>query len=122
MALGGRPAFVRGTRSLESVRRQARTVADTYNLGRLSESGEGDSAVLRRAQWGKTVFRVADESRNQRRLKLDPHVPGHRQAGDAAFGVVVSRTSGPGPEKLAGLRQRQVFESIGYTSTWSPRE
>src|ERR1039458_1051196 len=48
-------------------------------------------------------------------------MPGHPQAGDAAFEVVVSKTWGPGPEKLASLRQRQVFESIDYTSTWSPK-
>lgn len=55
---------------IESVRVQAREVAGTYNLGHLFQSRDGDSVILCHAQCGKNVFRAADDTTNQRRLKL----------------------------------------------------
>jgi len=54
-------------------------------LCRQLQRRNGDHALFRRPQRGKAVIGVADDTGNQRRFKLDHHVPGHRHDVGAAL-------------------------------------
>src|SRR5664280_408099 len=81
-ALGWHP---RQTQRFELLHVAARAVADFHNFGRQLQRRNGDHALFRRPQRGKTEIGVADETGNQRRFKLDHHMPGHRHDVGAAL-------------------------------------
>jgi hypothetical protein len=96
------PATGRAQR-IESIRVQARGVAETFNLGRFFQSRDGDLVFLCRAQYGKNVVQVVDDTSNRRRLKLYLHAPGHRQVVGAAFGGRREQDRRTGLQKLAEI-------------------
>ena len=96
----------RQTKRLELLHVAARTVADFHNFGRQLQCRNGDHALFRRPQCGKAVIGAADDTGNQRRFKLDHHMPGHRHDVGAALVGGRQQDHRARFEQLVDFRQR----------------